>query len=102
MLDTFVASKGSPEVVQLSGGGPTIHPQILDFIALAQSCGIDLAAGLAGLGDRMFVIVAQDFQDAYTLTAPAPAAHHAPRLPRRERRRRASCWATASTRAGQS
>ena len=40
MLDRFVASEGEPEVVQFSGGEPTIHPQILDFIALAQEKGI--------------------------------------------------------------
>src|SRR5262249_4174880 len=40
MLDRFVAAEGSPEVVQFSGGEPTIHPQILDFIALANAKGI--------------------------------------------------------------
>lgn len=40
MLDRFVAAEGEPEVVQFSGGEPTIHPQILDFIALAQEKGI--------------------------------------------------------------
>ena len=40
MLDAFVAAEGSPEVVQFSGGEPTIHPQILDFIALAKAKGI--------------------------------------------------------------
>lgn len=40
MLDRFVAAEGHPEVVQFSGGEPTIHPQILDFIELAQSKGI--------------------------------------------------------------
>jgi tetraether lipid synthase len=40
MLDRFVASEGEPEVVQFSGGEPTIHPQILDFIALAKEKGI--------------------------------------------------------------
>jgi tetraether lipid synthase len=40
MLDTFVAAEGSPEVVQFSGGEPTIHPQILDFVALARAKGI--------------------------------------------------------------
>jgi 7,8-dihydro-6-hydroxymethylpterin dimethyltransferase len=40
MLDRFVAAEGSPEVVQFSGGEPTIHPQILDFIALAGTKGI--------------------------------------------------------------
>ena len=40
MLDTFVAAEGDPEVVQFSGGEPTLHPQLLDFIALAQRKGI--------------------------------------------------------------
>jgi uncharacterized radical SAM superfamily Fe-S cluster-containing enzyme len=40
MLDRFVAAEGSPEVVQFSGGEPTIHPQILDFIELAGTKGI--------------------------------------------------------------
>src|SRR5205823_4666640 len=40
MLDVFVAAEGSPEVVQFSGGEPTIHPQILDFVACAQAKGI--------------------------------------------------------------
>jgi len=40
MLDTFVAAAGNPEVVQFSGGEPTLHPQLLDFIALAQRKGI--------------------------------------------------------------
>ncbi|WP_312863202.1 radical SAM protein [Spinactinospora alkalitolerans] len=36
MLDTFVAAEGEPEVVMFSGGEPTIHKNILDFIDLAQ------------------------------------------------------------------
>jgi len=40
MLDAYLASEGSPEVLQFSGGEPTLHPQILDFIALAQGKGI--------------------------------------------------------------
>jgi hypothetical protein len=40
MLDVFVAAEGEPEVVQFSGGEPSIHPRILDFIALAQSKGV--------------------------------------------------------------
>ncbi|TMC36076.1 MAG: radical SAM protein, partial [Chloroflexi bacterium] len=34
MLDTFVAAEGSPEVVQLSGGEPTLHPQLPEFVGL--------------------------------------------------------------------
>src|SRR6266849_5999055 len=37
MLDTFIAAEGNPEVLQFSGGEPTIHKQILDFIDLAQA-----------------------------------------------------------------
>jgi hypothetical protein len=40
MLDRFVAAEGNPEVLQFSGGEPTLHPQILDFIALANTKGI--------------------------------------------------------------
>jgi uncharacterized radical SAM superfamily Fe-S cluster-containing enzyme len=36
MLDVFVASEGEAEVVMFSGGEPTIHRNILDFIDLAQ------------------------------------------------------------------
>ncbi|HEY9524418.1 MAG TPA: radical SAM protein [Thermopolyspora sp.] len=37
MLDAFVASEGEAEVVMFSGGEPTIHKQILDFIDAAQA-----------------------------------------------------------------
>ncbi|MBQ1124200.1 MULTISPECIES: radical SAM protein [Streptomyces] len=37
MLDAFVASEGEPEVVMFSGGEPTIHKHILDFVDLAQA-----------------------------------------------------------------
>ncbi len=40
MLDRFVAAEGNPEVVMLSGGEPTIHPEIVTFIELAQERGI--------------------------------------------------------------
>jgi uncharacterized radical SAM superfamily Fe-S cluster-containing enzyme len=42
MLDAFVRAEGSPEAVQLSGGEPTIHPQILDMLAAAKRRGIPL------------------------------------------------------------
>jgi len=41
MLDRFVATEGHPEVIQFSGGEPTLHPRILDFISLAQDKGLD-------------------------------------------------------------
>ena len=40
MLDRFVETEGDPEVVQFSGGEPTIHPQILDMIQAAMDRGI--------------------------------------------------------------
>ncbi|MFI5301063.1 MAG: radical SAM protein [Polyangiales bacterium] len=32
MLDRIVANEGAPDVVQISGGEPTIHPQIFDIL----------------------------------------------------------------------
>ncbi len=40
MLDRFVEMEGDAEVVQFSGGEPTIHPQILDMVQAAQDRGI--------------------------------------------------------------
>jgi 7,8-dihydro-6-hydroxymethylpterin dimethyltransferase len=40
MLDRFVAAEGAPEVVQFSGGEPTLHPRLLEFVELAQRKGI--------------------------------------------------------------
>jgi uncharacterized radical SAM superfamily Fe-S cluster-containing enzyme len=36
MLDRFVELEGHPEVVQFSGGEPTIHPQLLEMLDAAQ------------------------------------------------------------------
>jgi uncharacterized radical SAM superfamily Fe-S cluster-containing enzyme len=40
ILDNFVRAEGTPEVVQFSGGEPTIHPQIIDFVRVAKARGI--------------------------------------------------------------
>ena len=37
MLDALVASEGEPDLVQLSGGEPTIHPDILAIVDAAQA-----------------------------------------------------------------
>jgi 7,8-dihydro-6-hydroxymethylpterin dimethyltransferase len=37
MLDALVESEGEPDVVQLSGGEPTLHPQFFDVLDLARS-----------------------------------------------------------------
>jgi 7,8-dihydro-6-hydroxymethylpterin dimethyltransferase len=42
MLDAFVRAEGEPEAIQLSGGEPSIHPEILDLLAAAKRRGIPL------------------------------------------------------------
>ncbi len=42
MLDAFVRAEGEPESVQLSGGEPSIHPQILEMLRAARARGIPL------------------------------------------------------------
>ncbi len=37
MLDTLVESEREPDLVQISGGEPTIHPQIMEILRLAKS-----------------------------------------------------------------
>lgn len=37
MLDALVASEGEPDLVQISGGEPTLHPQILEILQAAKS-----------------------------------------------------------------
>jgi hypothetical protein len=37
MLDALVASEGEPDLVQISGGEPTLHPEILQILAAARS-----------------------------------------------------------------
>jgi hypothetical protein len=36
MMDTLVASEGEPDLLQISGGEPTIHPQILEILRAAK------------------------------------------------------------------
>lgn len=64
MLDRFVALEGKPEVVQFSGGEPTLHPDVISMIRMANDKGIQMVmlntngiriarddAFLAGLAD---------------------------------------------------
>jgi len=37
MLETLVASEGNPDLVQISGGEPSIHPQIMEILRLCKS-----------------------------------------------------------------
>ena len=58
MLDAFIRAEGDPESVQLSGGEPTIHPQILEMLAAARDRGIPLVMlntnGIRLARDRSF------------------------------------------------
>ncbi len=58
-LDAFIRAEGDPEVVMFSGGDPTIHPQILEFLQLAGDKGIGLVTlntnGTRLAHDRRFV-----------------------------------------------
>jgi uncharacterized radical SAM superfamily Fe-S cluster-containing enzyme len=59
MLDAFVAAEGEPEVVMFSGGEPTIHRHILEFVDAAQARPINAVIlntnGIRLATDRRFV-----------------------------------------------
>jgi uncharacterized radical SAM superfamily Fe-S cluster-containing enzyme len=59
-LDAFVRAEGEPEVVMFSGGEPTIHPRILDFLRLAADKGVRYVNlntnGLRLAHDRQFML----------------------------------------------
>jgi 7,8-dihydro-6-hydroxymethylpterin dimethyltransferase len=40
MIDRFVAAEGEPEVLQFSGGEPSIHPRIVELMELASGRGV--------------------------------------------------------------
>lgn len=37
MLDAVVRNEGHPDVVQISGGEPTVHPEFFEIIELAKT-----------------------------------------------------------------
>ena len=39
-LDALVAAEGQPEMVMFSGGEPSIHPHIVNFLAMAKAKGV--------------------------------------------------------------
>ncbi len=58
MLDRFVAAEGEPGVLQLSGGEPTIHPEIIPFVEMAKQRSIGVVMlntnGIRLARDRRF------------------------------------------------
>jgi uncharacterized radical SAM superfamily Fe-S cluster-containing enzyme len=58
-LDAFVAAEGQPELVMFSGGEPSIHPHIVEFIAMAKDKGVQNVVlntnGLRLAHDRRFL-----------------------------------------------
>jgi len=64
MLDVYVAAEGEPEVVMFSGGEPTIHPRILEFIDAARARPIRTVVlntnGIRLASDRGFVAALAD------------------------------------------
>lgn len=59
MLETLVASEGNPDLVQISGGEPSIHPQIMEILRLCKSKPIRHVMlntnGIRIAGDKAFV-----------------------------------------------
>jgi uncharacterized radical SAM superfamily Fe-S cluster-containing enzyme len=71
-LDAFVAAEGEPEVVMFSGGEPTIHPHVLDFMAMAFAKGVRWVTlntnGIRLARDREFVrALAEDLPQKPTI-----------------------------------
>lgn len=59
MLDTYLAQEGDPEAIMFSGGEPSIHPQIIEFMQMAKERGIEQVFlntnGIRLARDRRFV-----------------------------------------------
>ncbi len=67
MLDIIVANEGTPDVVQISGGEPTIHPDFFDILDIAKTKPIKhLMLNTNGIR------IAKDFEFAKRLATYAP------------------------------
>ncbi|OLN27053.1 radical SAM protein [Desulfosporosinus metallidurans] len=42
MMDLYVKAEGNPDVLQISGGEPTLHPKLLEILILAKLKGINI------------------------------------------------------------
>ncbi len=71
MMDTLVKGEELADVLQISGGEPTIHPQILDILALAKTKNIlHLMLNTNGVkiaGDKSFVAELAKFMPGFEI-----------------------------------
>lgn len=70
MMDLFIESeRGKGEILQISGGEPSLHPQILDIIEMAQDKGIQYVMlntnGLRIAEDETFVKALKGFKGGF-------------------------------------
>ncbi len=66
MIDAYVSYENGPELLQLSGGEPTLHPEIIEIVQYAKSLGIqDVAVSTNGLR-----LLEDDFAKALAETDP--------------------------------
>jgi uncharacterized radical SAM superfamily Fe-S cluster-containing enzyme len=66
MIDAYVSYEAEPELLQLSGGEPTLHPDIIEIVRYAKDLGIqDVAVSTNGLR-----LLEEDFAKAIAETDP--------------------------------
>lgn len=66
MIDSYVSYEAEPELLQLSGGEPTLHPDILEIVRYAKNLGIqDVAVSTNGLR-----LLEEDFAEELAKTDP--------------------------------
>ncbi len=66
MIDAYVSYEAEPELLQLSGGEPTLHPDIIEIVYYAKRLGIqDVAVSTNGLR-----LLEKDFAEALAKTDP--------------------------------
>ncbi len=66
MIDSYVSYEAEPELLQLSGGEPTLHPDLLEIVRYAKNLGIqDVAVSTNGLR-----LLEDDFAEELAKTDP--------------------------------
>ncbi len=66
MIDSFVSYEIHPEILQISGGEPTLHPEIVEIVQYAKSLGIeDVVVSTNGLK-----LLDDDFLDSFAKADP--------------------------------